>query len=56
MLAQDLCNALRENLTPRGAAQALFAVSTGSRQCVLLHFSRNKFGIILFMLWMAIRF
>ena len=27
MLAQDLCNSLRENLSPRGAAQALFAVS-----------------------------
>jgi hypothetical protein len=56
MLAQDLCNALRENLTPRGAAQALFAVSTGSRQRVLLHFSRNKFSIIVLMLWMAIPF
>ena len=32
MLAQDLCSALRENLSPRGPAQALFSVREEKRR------------------------
>ena len=56
MLAQDLCSALRENLSPRGPAQALFSVREEKRRsfsflllCGMKSFSSSFHPFFLFL-------